>query len=186
MTDANETVEVDITTARVALRELDRVIDRTGGPEMGADEACTPLAAVRERIVECDDLDDHARGFALGAIDKVAGERDIDVSGSDPLTDATFQAKRGLADALDGDSMTDAEVSAGGTDHSFEVGDELEKVDSSVWEITNRMADGDTDETLYRLRESDVGQSNFAEILTESQIERSFHTGTDQDGDTDA
>jgi hypothetical protein len=66
------------------------------------------------------------------------------------------------------------------TDHRFDVGDELEKIDSSLWKITNRMVDVDTDETLYRLRESDVGPGNYTDILTESQIERSFHTATDQ------
>ena len=62
------------------------------------------------------------------------------------------------------------------SDHKYPLGKELEKSDSSYWKITNRMVDVDTDETLYRLRESGVGLGSFAEILTESEIEQSFQT----------
>ncbi|ELZ05759.1 hypothetical protein [Natrialba aegyptia] len=60
-------------------------------------------------------------------------------------------------------------------EHQHEVGDVLTKVDTSEWKVTNRMVDIDTGETLYRLHEMDV-PSNFREneILTESQISRSF------------
>jgi len=60
------------------------------------------------------------------------------------------------------------------SEHQHEVGETLTKIDSSEWTITNRMVDVDTDETLYRLREEISGQSPFAEILTESQVSRSF------------
>lgn len=65
------------------------------------------------------------------------------------------------------------ESTAEGT-HGYPVGSELEKLDSSVWEITNRMVDVDTGETLYRLREADVGPDSYTEILTEDQLEQSF------------
>lgn len=61
--------------------------------------------------------------------------------------------------------------------HTYPVGAELEKIDSSVWKITNRMVDVDTGETLYRLREADTGPRNFTETFTESQVEQSFQTG---------
>jgi len=82
------------------------------------------------------------------------------------------------------------ELPAKDVEHKFESGDELKKFDSSLWKITNRMVDVDTGETLYRLRESDVGPSNFTEILTESEIEDSFHTdpvnrGNSRGGDED-
>lgn len=73
---------------------------------------------------------------------------------------------------------SDAElVTDGGTEHKHDVGDVLEKVDSSEWKVTNRMIDVDTDEVLYRLREVHSASSfTETEILTESQIARSFET----------
>lgn len=59
--------------------------------------------------------------------------------------------------------------------HDHEVGDVLEKMDTSEWKVTNRMVDVDTEETLYRLRDLD-SDFNDTEILTESQIGRSFET----------
>lgn len=73
--------------------------------------------------------------------------------------------------------MAMSEQSSGGVQHKYDVGDVLTKVDTSEWKITNRMVDVDTDEVLYRLREAETAP-NFTdtEILTESQIERSFST----------
>jgi hypothetical protein len=93
-----ETIEVSAEAARVAARELQRTIDRTGGPDVGAREACTPLAELREEVDGNNDLDAYAEGYIVSAIDKIARERGIDVSGADPLTDAIFQAQQELAD----------------------------------------------------------------------------------------
>lgn len=59
-------------------------------------------------------------------------------------------------------------------EHTHGLGDTLTKIDSSEWEITNRLFDVDTGETLYRLRETD---GDFAEMMTESQLSRSYKTG---------
>jgi len=96
-----ETVEVSAEVARTAARELQRTIDRTGGPDVGAREACTPLAELREEVQGNDDLDPHARGYVVGAIDDIADERGVDVSGADPLTDRIFQARDELAEAAE-------------------------------------------------------------------------------------
>jgi len=61
--------------------------------------------------------------------------------------------------------------------HSHGLGDTLTKIDSSEWEITNRLLDVDTGETLYRLRESD---GDFTEMMTESQLSRSYKTDEPQ------
>ena len=69
--------------------------------------------------------------------------------------------------------MTDAAKSADAVEHCYEVGDVVEKFDSSEWKITNRMIDVDTDEVLYRLR--DVNSDfNDTEIVTDSELARNF------------
>lgn len=60
-------------------------------------------------------------------------------------------------------------------EHEHDVGEVLEKIDTSEWKITNRMVDVDTGEVLYRLRE--VGENlthHETEVLSESQVDRSF------------
>lgn len=69
--------------------------------------------------------------------------------------------------------------SAEGTQHTYDVGEVLEKADGSQWEITNRMVDVDTDEVLYRLREADVDNFVETEILTESQADRCLQRNHD-------
>jgi len=94
-----ETVEISAETARVAARELQRMIDRTGGPDVGAREACTPLAELREEVSNHDDLNAYAQGYVVAAINQIGRERNIDVGGADPLTDHIFQAQQELAEA---------------------------------------------------------------------------------------
>ncbi|WP_254810693.1 hypothetical protein [Natronosalvus amylolyticus] len=65
-----------------------------------------------------------------------------------------------------------------GSEHKHDVGEVLEKMDTSEWKITNRMVDVDTGEHLYRLRECDPGYFTETEILTESQTDRSFESDT--------
>lgn len=72
-------------------------------------------------------------------------------------------------------TSTNSEGSEMEVEHQHEVGDVLTKIDTSKWEVTNRMIDVDTDETLYRLREVD---GDITEILTDSQIDRSFGGGS--------
>lgn len=108
-TDSESDVSISQETARTALREIEAAIERTGGPDVGADEACSPLAAVRQEVVESD-IDDYARGFVLAAIDTVADERGVDPTGDDPLVDSTFQAKHELEDALDPDDDDEAQT----------------------------------------------------------------------------
>ncbi|QLH75771.1 hypothetical protein HZS55_09005 [Halosimplex rubrum] len=106
--DSEEVVTVSTETARAALLEVEAAIERTGGPGVGADEACSPLAAVREAVAAEPGLDEHARGYALAAIDGIADKRGVDASGADPLTDATFQAWDELQEVLDEDDGGDA------------------------------------------------------------------------------
>jgi len=94
-------VTIDAEAARAALLEVDAAIERTGGGDVGADEACSPLAALRDDIANEPDLDERTRGYALAAIDQIAEERGVNVSGADPLVDATFRARNSLQEALD-------------------------------------------------------------------------------------
>ncbi len=69
------------------------------------------------------------------------------------------------------------------TEHEYDVDDVLEKIDTSEWKITNRMVDVDTGEVLYRLRE--VGENlthHETEVLSESQVDRSFVQPADAGG----
>lgn len=59
-------------------------------------------------------------------------------------------------------------------EHTHDVGDILTKIDTSKWRIEKRMVDVDTRETLYRLRETN---GDFSEIMTESQLSRSYNVG---------
>jgi hypothetical protein len=71
-------------------------------------------------------------------------------------------------------------------EHRFGISEVLEKCDGSLWKVTNRMIDVDTDEVLYRLREDDIGPMNQTEILTESEVERSFHVGSESGENQDS
>ena len=64
------------------------------------------------------------------------------------------------------------DTSDGVVEHRHEVGDVLTKLDGAEWEIINRMVDVDTGEILYSLREVN---GDFEEIMTESQISRSYN-----------
>lgn len=99
--EIEDTSEVSDQAKRIAYQELTRSIDRTGGDDHDTDEACTPLAAVREQVAEHDYLDNHARGFVLSVIDSVGEKRNVDVSGADPLTDAIFQVRDEFKTALE-------------------------------------------------------------------------------------
>jgi len=99
--DIESGVVVSTETAQAALLEVEAAIERTGGPEVGAEGACSPLAAVRDAVASEPGLDEHARGYVLAAIDEIAEKRGVDASGSDPLTDATFQAANELHEVLD-------------------------------------------------------------------------------------
>lgn len=64
--------------------------------------------------------------------------------------------------------------------HKLDAGQELEKIDTAEWVITNRMVDVDTDELLYRLREIDGGAFTETEIMTEPQVFRSYKIGGEE------
>ncbi|NHN49320.1 hypothetical protein G9464_17245 [Halostella sp. JP-L12] len=98
------TVEVSAEAAAVAAQELGFTIERTGGPETSAQEACSPLAAVRQAVADNDDLTAYARGFILNTIDRVGEERKVEISNADPLTSRIFDARREFEQVLeDGD-----------------------------------------------------------------------------------
>lgn len=71
------------------------------------------------------------------------------------------------------EDVDDTTRPSAGVEHDHEVGDVLTKIDSAEWKVTNRMVDVDTGEVLYQLRDVD-SQFNDTEILTESQVARSF------------
>jgi len=108
--DSESAVSISEDTARTALSEIEATIERTGGPDVGVDEACTPLAALREEVLDEEKIDGYAEGFVIAAIDSIADERDVDATGADPLADSTFQAKHELEDALDGDENNDPQT----------------------------------------------------------------------------
>jgi len=72
--------------------------------------------------------------------------------------------------------MSDRAESVSAVEHDLEQGEVLTKVDGAEWEITNRMIDVDTDEALYRLREVEPGPFQETEIMSESQLKRSYRT----------
>jgi len=96
-----DAVAIDAEAARAALHEVDTAIERTGGGSVGADEACSPLAALRRDVRDEPELDEYSRGYVLQAINEIAEERGVDASGADPLVDATFRARSSLQEALD-------------------------------------------------------------------------------------
>lgn len=118
-------VVLDRDHAEAALLEVEAAIRRTGGPdgfEVGQHEreSMTPLAIVRreleDKAARADDVGDERAADALrnavGVVETVgelAGEETSpDV---DPLTDATFQARKALRAALDRDRADPPEPS---------------------------------------------------------------------------
>lgn len=106
MPDETDRVIVSRNTARAALTEVEAAIRRTGGGDVGADEACTPLALARQRIEADDELADGAKDHVLSILEDVSDDRGVELSGADPLTDATFQAEKALTQALEADGAT--------------------------------------------------------------------------------
>lgn len=72
--------------------------------------------------------------------------------------------------------MSDQETVESEPQHNHEQGDVLVKVDGAEWKITNRMVDVDTGELVYRLRETKVGRFQETEIMSQSQVERSYNS----------
>lgn len=107
MTDDEETVEVSEWVARAALRELDNLIQRTGGESPG--QANEPIAEVRKRLH--DGLDrqsaetvevDEVHNAVERAVQGVGVARDIEFDPLvDPLTDEVFQARNRLRVVLE-------------------------------------------------------------------------------------
>jgi len=90
--------------AQIAYGELERLVERTGGPEIDAADATTPMGLLRQRIEADDQLDSRAKWRVLKLLQEVAAERGIGISDADPLTDATFRAKSDLGAALSTDA----------------------------------------------------------------------------------
>ena len=100
-----ETVDVPAWAALEAAREFDWLIQSTGGPE-SMQEACSPLALVRQRLENMDGegIDDFTRRQCLQHVYGVADERRMEISDADPLTDTTFRARTAFENALDEDA----------------------------------------------------------------------------------
>lgn len=95
------TIEISSSTARTAHQELEILIQRTGGGEIGADEACSPLSLARQKVEDSDLLSDHERDHVLKIFHTVADERGEEISDADPLTDGTFRAEQELRAVLE-------------------------------------------------------------------------------------
>ena len=95
------TIEISSSTARTAHQELEILIQRTGGGEIGADEACSPLALARQKVDDSDLLNDPERDHVLEIFHTVADERGEEITDADPLTDGTFRAEQELRAALE-------------------------------------------------------------------------------------
>jgi len=103
--ESTERVVIPRSVAQTAFGEIETLIHRSGGHDADSEEACTPLALVRQRVVDDDDLDDAATEAVLQILQDVAGERNVDLSGTDPLVDQTFRAQKALKRALEADSV---------------------------------------------------------------------------------
>lgn len=111
--ERSETVTIKTETAEVALRELEFLIERTGGDdghEMtdvdGQTRAMTPLALTRRRIKQ---LPPDARAHAvLEIIDEVGDQTGAETNpGVDPLTDGVFRARADLREVLEWQEVDD-------------------------------------------------------------------------------
>jgi len=95
-------VVVSKETAEVALRELDILIEHTGGPDTAVEDCCSPLALAYDRVerLEGEGIDPFTVGTVLQVLVGVGEERGVDLSGEDPLQDDVFQARSEFRDAL--------------------------------------------------------------------------------------
>jgi len=98
-----DTVQVSRATARASLLEIEAVIERSGGDDVGAGEANSPLREVWEQIHQSETVRGEAEGYVLETIRQVAEEREVEISDADPLTDSVFQARSELRKVLDED-----------------------------------------------------------------------------------
>lgn len=103
MSDDEEIVEVPKWVARESLRELEIAIERTGGGDVGADGANSPLYEAQQRVLNAAPGEVTSAEFwnaVLEAFGAVAEERGVQMDDVDPLTDRTFQARNELQDIL--------------------------------------------------------------------------------------
>jgi hypothetical protein len=91
-------VSISEETAQVALDELEKVIEQTGGD--GSEEASTPLALALDRVKTSDDLNDEAKATVIKIIEEVGKERSVPTGWYDPLTDSVFDARTELEEEL--------------------------------------------------------------------------------------
>jgi|GEM_PF-6165754 len=86
---------VSLEAAEVARRELDILIEQTGGPNAGIDESCSPMALARQRIerLEGEGIDPFTVATVLQVMYGVAEERGVEISSADPLQDDVFRAR---------------------------------------------------------------------------------------------
>jgi hypothetical protein len=108
--DETDSIEISRRTAMVAQRELERLIERTGGRDVGTDDATTPLAEVKRRLSMAGPPDAMVTiGLVEDVIDAVAEKRGVDPTGTAPLVGATFNAESELREELtDGQGESDA------------------------------------------------------------------------------
>lgn len=98
------TVEISAETARTALHEMEVLIEQSGGSDIGADEACSPLALARQKVEASGKLGKHETNHVLRLLHIVSDERGMEVSDVDPLTDGSFQARNELEASLETES----------------------------------------------------------------------------------
>jgi hypothetical protein len=104
---SNGTVEVSAEMACVAAQELEAAVERTGGCDVGSNEASTPLAAVRQRLTAAVDegyLSPEAYGIVQEVLAAVADERGVEFTDADPLTDEVLAARREFERVLGSES----------------------------------------------------------------------------------
>ena len=98
------TVEISAETARTALHEMEVLIEQSGGSDIGADEACSPLALAHQKVEASGKLGNHETNHVLRLLHIGSDERGMEVSDVDPLTDGTFQARNELEASLEAES----------------------------------------------------------------------------------
>lgn len=101
---SSDSVVIDTETARVAYEELGHVISESDPPEEHG-QAMTPLARARKRVKYASEnafTPQLRAGYkgALEAIDNVGEQTGAETAPADPLTDAIFDARRSLGEAL--------------------------------------------------------------------------------------
>ena len=93
-------VTVPREAARVAARELDYLIDRSGGADCPPTEARSPLAEARDRIEDLEHVAQHAQRETLQILYTVAEDRGVEIRDVDPLTGGVFRARDHFAEAV--------------------------------------------------------------------------------------